>query len=357
MAGFSAGARSATGTPATIPLSLPAQLLREIGGLPLRKTLWAFAIALCCLGSLARAAGIQLLQSDPALSGAIWYPCAAEPTHVALGSLAPGADFDLKGARDCPITAAKLPLIIFSHGRGGFFGQHHDTAEALADAGFVVAAINHPGDTAGDSSRRDTLSVWGSRPADIVRLLDFVLHDWKDRAVIDPAKVGFFGFSLGGATGLVLMGVKPDFARVASLCKETTGACAQLHNGETPPDPLQDARIRTAVVVDPVPAVLTRENLAVVNVPFQFWRSQFGGPGVGDGSGTARVAEGLPGRPDIHVVPAGHYAFLAPCSAELAAAVPRICTDVPAGFDRAAFHRTFNAAVVQYFRKQLAGGR
>ncbi|WP_247327406.1 alpha/beta hydrolase [Bradyrhizobium sp. 141] len=322
----------------------------------MRSTLWAFAVALLFLGSPAKAAGIQLLQSDPALSGAIWYPCAAEPTHVALGSLSVGADFGLKGAKDCPVAGAKLPLVIFSHGRGGWFGQHHDTVETLADAGFVVAAINHPGDTTHDSSRRDTLSLWGSRPADMVRLLDFVLKDWKDKAVIDANKVGFFGFSLGGATGFVLMGTRPDFARVASFCKETTGACAQLHNGETPPDPIQDARIRTAVIVDPAPGVLTRENLAVVKVPFQFWRSQFGGPGVGDGSGTERVAEGLPGKPEIHVVPAGHFAFLAPCSPELAAAVPRICTDTPEGFDRVAFHREFNAAVVKYFREQLAGG-
>ncbi|MEY9758105.1 hypothetical protein [Bradyrhizobium yuanmingense] len=66
-------------------------------------------------------------------------------------------------------------------------------------------------------------------------------------------------FSLGGATGLVLMGIKPDFARVASLCKETTGMCAQPHNGETPPEPIQDARIRAAVIVDPAPATLTRD--------------------------------------------------------------------------------------------------
>ncbi|KYK43387.1 hypothetical protein A1D31_18365 [Bradyrhizobium liaoningense] len=76
------------------------------------------------------AAGIQLLDADPALSGAIWYPCAAEPTHVALGRLSVGADFGLKGVKDCPVTGAKLPLVIFSHGRGGWF----------ADAGFIVAA-------------------------------------------------------------------------------------------------------------------------------------------------------------------------------------------------------------------------
>lgn len=164
---------------------------------------------------------------------------------MALGSLSVGAEFDPNGVKDCLVTGTKLPLVIFSHGRGGWFGANHDTEEALADAGFIVAAINHPGDTTSDSSRRDTLPVWGSRPADIVRLLDFMLNDWKDMAAIDPAKVGFFGFSLGGFTGLVRMGTKPDFARVAGLCKETTGACAQLHNGETPPDPIQDPRVAT----------------------------------------------------------------------------------------------------------------
>lgn len=88
------------------------------------------------------------------------------------------------------------------------------------------------------------------------------------------------------------MGTRPDFARVASLCKETTGVCAQLHNGATPPEPIHDARIRTAVIVDSAPATLTRENPAAVKVSFQFWCSQFGG--LGDGSGNARVAQGLP---------------------------------------------------------------
>jgi len=35
------------------------------------------------------------------------------------------------------------------------FGGHKHTAAALADAGFVVAAIDHPGDTASDQSRVD----------------------------------------------------------------------------------------------------------------------------------------------------------------------------------------------------------
>jgi predicted dienelactone hydrolase len=54
------------------------------------------------------------------------------------------------------------------------------------------------------------------------------------------------------------------------------------------------------------------------------------------------------------VVPnAGHFAFLAVCPSELAAQSPEICNDAP-GFDRAAFHRQFDADVLAFFRTHLA---
>jgi predicted dienelactone hydrolase len=84
---------------------------------------------------------------------------------VDLGDQGAGVDYGLVGVKDCPITGAKLPLVVSSHGTAGWFGGHHDTAAALADAGFVVAAINHSGN---DRSKSDDLSVFGSRPADIV---------------------------------------------------------------------------------------------------------------------------------------------------------------------------------------------
>jgi predicted dienelactone hydrolase len=324
-----------------------------VGGALGLKKCFACALVLGCLASRAEAAGIQLLNSDPSLAGAIWYPCAGQSEHVSLGDLAVAADFGLVGVKDCPVTGTKLPLVVLSHGHTGWFGANHDTAEALADAGFIVAAINHPGDNGNDPSKGDDLSIYASRPSDMVRLLDFMLHDWKDKAVIDPRGIGVFGFSMGGYTAFVLMGVVPDFARVAEVCKDKTGACAQLHNGEAWPNPPHDARIKAAVIVDPATGAITRDNLAAVKVPFQFWRSERGGLGMGDGSGTARVANGLPGTPDVHVVPAGHFAFLAPCSPELATALPRICTDNPVDFDRSAFHRDFNASVTRFFREHL----
>jgi predicted dienelactone hydrolase len=202
------------------------------------------------------------------------------------------------------------------------------------------------------------MSVWASRPADMVRLLDFMLRDWKDKAVIDPGRVGLFGFSLGGYTALVLVGAHADFRRLALICKETdkTENCERARSGDVPPSPQPDPRITAAVLADAgMTFAFTREGLSGIQIPLQVWRSELGASGIVSATWTARTASQLPGSPDIHTVPAGHFAFLAPCSPQLATAIPRICADEPAGFDRAAFHRDFDASVVRFFEEHLVG--
>jgi predicted dienelactone hydrolase len=61
----------------------------------------------------------------------------------------------------------------------------------------------------------------------------------------------------------------------------------------------------------------------------------------------------LPVAPLYTVVAnAGHYDFLAPCSAALAKSSPVLCRSDP-GFDRTAFHVTFDRSVVAFFVKTL----
>jgi predicted dienelactone hydrolase len=321
----------------------------------LHRTYAALSFTLLLLTCSAHAAGLQLLDSDPKLKGAIWTPCAKPSESAPLGSLAVTGVDSLPGVKDCPTNGTKLPLIVFSHGRGGWFGQHHDLGEALADAGFIVAAISHPGDSFGDDAQRESLSNWASRPAAIVRLIDFLLNDWPGKAAIDADRIGFFGFSKGAYTGLVLAGADPDMQRVAQYCTEANPFCAQVRAGNVPVTWTRDARIKAAVLADTAPSTpFTQLNLAAIKIPLQIWRSERGGNGA-DAGGTARVAAALPGNPDVHIAPAAHFAFLAPCSAELAVAVPRICTDTPADFDRAAFHRVFDAEVVRFFSEHLTG--
>jgi predicted dienelactone hydrolase len=150
------------------------------------------AIALCLTATVAQAAGFRLIAvpwdaDGPALIGAIWYPCADPPGEIRLGPLT------LPGVRDCPISGDKLPLVVVSHGDGGQFWDYHDTAETLADAGFIVAAINHPGDTYGDMSRSGDLAEFVERPTDIKRLIDLMLGASPAASRLDPERIGVFG--------------------------------------------------------------------------------------------------------------------------------------------------------------------
>jgi predicted dienelactone hydrolase len=208
-------------------------------------------IALCLTGTLGQAAGFRFIDmpaeaDGPALKGAMWYPCAEPPGEIDLGNIA------VPGVEDCPISGHKLPLVVVSHGRGGNFIGHHDTAETLADAGFIVAAINHPGSTTSDVSRVGDLSALVERPTDIKRLVDFMLGASPAASSIDPGRIGFFGFSMGGYTGLVVIGANPDWA--IPLCQRSSAApiCEQILRKEFRMQPLaHEPQIKAAVIADP----------------------------------------------------------------------------------------------------------
>ena len=324
--------------------------VRAIAGLVL--------IAAGCLAApIANAAGVRLIDI-PAhgglpLAGIVWTPCAAPPSTAFLGG-----NVVLPGVRDCPIQGRRLPLIVISHGRGGSFLTHKDTAEALADAGFVVAAINHPGDTVRDSSRTDEFSVLVERPADMKRAIDYMLGAWKDAATLDPGRIGLFGFSRGAYTGLVVIGGNPDLGAVAALCHgtaATTPKCQAIRDGRVPTAaPVHDPRVKAAILADPplFEGLFTRERLQGVAIPLQLWRSALGGDGVTADSIDA-LEPLLPVRPDYRkVANSSHFSFLAPCRPDL---VPDLCTD-PRGFNRAAFHAEFNAAAIAFFGAHLRSG-
>jgi predicted dienelactone hydrolase len=179
----------------------------------------------CAFGlatTLSHAAGFSFIEvsadnNGPALRGAVWSPCTAPAGRITLDPLV------IDGVRDCPISATSLPLVVMSHGKGGSFLGHHDTAAALADAGFVVAAISHPRDNFQDLSPPGTMSVYATRPVDIKRLLDYMLGGWTGRATLDPARVGIFGFSRGGYTALAAIGAVPNFGLREDLCTPNPG--------------------------------------------------------------------------------------------------------------------------------------
>jgi predicted dienelactone hydrolase len=320
-----------------------------------------FAIAL--LGATpALAAGFeQVMVLDPdgaPLEVGIWYPSEAAAAPQRLGL------FEQTVADGAAVAGRGLPLIVMSHGTGGSFEGHYDTALALAEAGFVVAAVTHTGDNYRDRSQVGRLE---NRSRHIKLLIDYMLASWQHHDAIDPARIGMFGFSAGGFTALVAIGGTPDLKTVAPYCaghpdewscrmlKErkidvsanTTGQSAAAPNW------IHDPRIAAAVIAAPaVGYAFSAEALSAVTVPIQLWRGD-SDEILPHPNYAQAVYDRLPVKPEYHVVRnAGHFAFLAPCTPALAATVPEICHD-PQDFDRAAFHREFNPAVVAFFKAKL----
>ena len=89
--------------------------------------------------------------------------------------------------------------------------------------------------------------------------------------------------------------------------------------------------------------------LRAVRVPVQLWSGD-ADQTVPYATNTAIVRRLLRRPADFHNVPNGvHLSFLAPCGPQ---SPPVVCQDNP-GFDRAAFHRDFNQAIVAFFRAHL----
>jgi predicted dienelactone hydrolase len=310
-------------------------------------------LAIALLGPCAHAAGFQRgVAADPdgkPLEIGIWYPSLAPPARLAMGPTA------MNVAVNAPLQGKDLPLVVISHGNGGYFLSHFDTAIALADAGFVVAAVTHTGDNYADQSRSTHVM---ERPRHVSRVLDHMLSTWEGRASINASRIGVFGFSSGGFTALVTVGGVPDFATIGPMCAQYPDdyACRLIaRSGGNAPAPAPsatssaaDPRIKVAVVAAPALGFTFSPNgLRSVKVPIQLWRAEEDAV-VPHPRYAEAVRLALPQPPDYRVVPrAGHYDFLAPCSDALAAVASLICTSV-AGFDRAAFHATFNAGVVAF---------
>ncbi|MBP6878783.1 MAG: prolyl oligopeptidase family serine peptidase [Phenylobacterium sp.] len=248
-----------------------------------------------------------------------------------------------------------LPLVVISHGNGGDFRSHEDTAQALAHAGFVVAALTHTGDNWRDQSRATDVA---GRPRQLAVLIDYMLGAWEGRASLDPARVGAFGFSAGGFTVLTAVGGEADLSRIAEHCRANPGfydcqlIAARPVTAEIPRW-THDTRIKAAVVAAPALGfAFTREGLAQVRQPVQLWQAS-GDQVLPAPWYVEPVRAGLPTLPEFHLVEgAGHFDFLRPCSAQLAAVAPAVCAPTP-GFDRTAFHVRFNAEVVRFLKARL----
>jgi predicted dienelactone hydrolase len=314
--------------------------------------------------SAASAAGFQYgIAPDPddqPLELGIWYPSDALVSSQPLGF------YTQQVAPYGAIAGQSLPLIVISHGTGGGAAGHYDTALALADAGFVVATLTHTGDSYKDRASSFTARNFVDRPRHVSRVIDFMLNDWGGHDRLNPARIGIFGHSAGGATALILLGGNPDLSLGVLFCRDhpdawdcqrvkerAVAAPAPTGADAKPPDWHHDPRIKAAAIAAPaIGYTLTKNGLAAVTAPIQLWRAEDDRIAPNQWNGDVIKAV-LPNPPDDHLVPkAGHFDFLAPCNEALAKIAPEICQSNP-GFDRVAFHQQLNQALIEFFKTRL----
>lgn len=313
------------------------------------------------------AAGFQEISVPDAgssdLTVGVWYPSDTRAPDN------PNTEFGMALSIDGPVINPNRALVVISHGYSGWYAGHADTAVALADAGYIVAAPSHTGNTWSDMS--STTSQWLlDRPRHISRVIDHLLHSDSFAQHLTPSRIGIYGFSAGGYTALSLIGGIPDLPHAQSHCKEhpTEYVCAEglmdamidSQMDELPDDAWgADERIQAAVIAAPGWGfAYTNSSLANVTADVQLWSGQLD-VSVPTKTNAAWLATQLPATPETYwIEKANHFAFMViPCQRQGfkesdPAEYKLVCQDA-AGFDRLAFHDSMHQEMIRFFDTTL----
>lgn len=308
----------------------------------------------------------------------VWYPAAenAAETQQVIGP--PEAPLLLAGkaAEHGPMAPAleKWPLILLSHGTGGSAMQMAWLGTALARAGFIAAAVNHPGNNALEPYTAEGFVLWWERATDLSEVLDGMLADPEFGPRIDRDRVGAAGFSIGGYTVLALGGARTDISVIIDLCRKTPDATMchvpEMKDMGTPEQMLATARRTSGVSLarsnesyrDPrvhaifaiAPAVgmtLMPDSLHAMRLPVEIVVGA-ADPMAPPKDNADLIRSHIRGAKETVLPDVAHYTFLDTCTAEGKQKLGVFCQDPPA-VDREAVHARVDEMAVQFFDRAL----
>ena len=277
----------------------------------------------------------------------VWYPATAEAKEVSLDIGPPGKPLFIVGSAAPDAAFAddrRRPVILFSHGFGGNARIMAWFTLPLVRAGYVVIAVDHPGNNAEDKMTVGGAAMFWDRPGDLAAALDAAKADPAIAPYLDLDQLGVAGFSAGGFTAIAATGAHVDTARLQAFCNAnpTDGICMpqkefplsteQLLAAVKSPELAHSGDdhsihgVRAAFAIAPAivqafePASLRTDQTPVAII-------------LGDADPVARpdtngrfAARNLP-RAELKVLPeVGHYDFLSTCTPAGAAAIP-VCAD------------------------------
>ena len=284
----------------------------------------------------------------------VWHPAKNDAAETLLdigppgkplfkpGSAAPDASFE----DDVP-----RPVILLSHGFGGTARMMAWFGTALARRGYIVVAVDHPGNNGRDPMTTPGAILFWERAGDLRAALARVEADPLIAPHLDISRLGVAGFSAGGFAALAAAGGRVDLRRLQAFCtaNPADGVCKpQQEFAVSMPQVAaymgradmagEDARSSMDFAIPGVGAVFVMapalvqafdpESLSRIHAPVKIILGDADSvaPATANGEAAARIIPGaqLTVLPDV-----GHYDFIATCTPAGDAIVPMCPTKAP----------------------------
>ncbi len=310
----------------------------------------------------------------------MWYPVDAGPDEQAR-DIGPQGHPIFRGhpaAVEAPLSGAvrKYPLILLSHGTGGSAISLDWLAASLAEEGYIVAGVNHPGNNALEPLTPEGFTLWWERATDVSEVLNALLTDPAFGPRIDATRIGAAGFSLGGYTVLELAGARTDRAAFEKFCRSPAAdaVChptemSQLGQGATNPADMltspadrasiaraaasyRDKRIKAVFAIAPaLGEAFDSSSLAGIEIPVSLVAGT-ADVTVPPDTNIQRIA-GLMRVASVAMIRgASHNTFLDTCFPETVDKLAALCKDGP-GVDRDTIHEQTAQNALRFFDEAL----
>lgn len=313
------------------------------------------------------------------ISTVVWYPTlsAEKEENIVIGN--PEKPIFISGAaiRNAEISASKknYPLIVLSHGTGGSALQMMWLGQYLASRGFIVAAINHHGNTGAEENYApQPFALWWERTQDLKVAINKLLADSQIGKHIDAKKIGAAGFSIGGTTVTSLAGgvfsiddyyrfcasaqrdatcvSPPEYATAMKEFEELkTKDQIVVESLKRAGDSFRDKRVKAVFAIAPaLGSSFTETSLQSIKIPFEIV--------VGDAdkmtpakTNAQRIAQSVK-KSNLTILPnVTHYTFLGECT-DFGKTILPICRDEQE-VDRSAARQKVRQMAAEFFRKNL----
>jgi predicted dienelactone hydrolase len=327
-------------------------------------------LPLCCLAQQTKIGERTFKFNDTLrhrpLTTEVWYPTtdAREPFDI------PSYPFvHINTVREAKLPDAKCPLVLISHGTGGSRMTLEWLADALVAKGYIVAAVDHWGNTYDNKIALNFVTPW-ERPQDISFVLTQLLQHQELSKVIDEKRIGAAGFSIGGYTVMALAGAELDldalikFSGTPQGIKEMTipeypNLSASLDEGavrasfKKSPD-LKDSRIKAFFAMSPAAGqgMPDRKSVRRIKSPLFIVGAQ--SDSICPATTNAGWYHKLISRSKLYIVPGktGHYVFLNEALGETKKQGGILFHD-DATVNRRAVHDKVAAIAVSFFNQSL----